>query len=448
MHGIYRYAVINDLLVNEIEVDGIVGDLVAEDIYKRALLLALADSGGLLRGEIKKVNEELIGWLSEVSLLPIDEEVSPSIAFIIDAAKDAPPYAASESNSNIVKNGWYLLVDKLHAVLERKLNAIGDRAEGRLRPVDLVPATLYSKLRKRWTPDLVVREARSEGHGSVHVTCGLKPLHWMFGGWRLQQQNEDQDAAEESEDESIFDEPVLTVDRDEFLINVDAELYAAIAAETGSVDGQEETHDIPNDESSAESNAEPGAEFDVTVVDVDIEGEKCVCVNKSVGGYCLTWPDAGECDISVGELVGVNTRGGPGSIGSWDLGVIRWVRVQSNGLVGFGIELFKGDVQSIRLDCHYGHDSSENSVLGFLQKMNGRVEALITKPFFYGDSDKLLLTSVDGNIPVMPGLILECTDSFMRFKAHFDSGIVVEKEESAKKQSKFEGVFNNIWDDL
>lgn len=440
IHGIHHYAVLNDLRPNNrsVDADGIVGELTVDDIYKRIQLLALADSGGLLRGEIKRINEVLTDWLPEVSLLPIDQEISSYPVFVVDATKDAPPYVANESDLKTVKVGWILLVDKLDQILEIKLNQIKERSKGKLRPVDLVPATLYSKLRKRWAPDVAAREERTDECGTISVTCGLESLYWLFGGWKLRQDvDDDSEITAGSEEESIYDKPTLAVEQDEFLINVDAELYAAIAAETEHIEGLEESSQEEQEES----------EFYEALVESEPKEEECSCINQSRRGYCLAWSGEGEYKAHVGELVGINSRDGHGPDNSWSLGVIRWMRVQSNGLMGFGVELFEGDIQAIQLDCHHV-DPVDDLIIGFLQKRNGSVETLITKPFFYGDKDKLLLTSADGRIPVVPGDIVECTDSFMRFKVRFDSGIAGTKEENPKRQSKAEDIFNNLWDDL
>jgi hypothetical protein len=124
------------------------------------------------------------------------------------------------------------------------------------------------------------------------------------------------------------------------------------------------------------------------------------------------------------------------------------MRVQSNGLIGFGIEQFEGDIQSIKLDCHHVDGVAGDTIHGFLQKREGKVETLITKPFYYGDNDKLLLTTLGGKVPVVPGQIIECTDSFMSFRVRFDSDVVVVSEDDSKQRSKVDDIFNNIWDDL
>lgn len=443
IHGLHHYAVINELRPKkkDIDSDHIVGDLTLDEIYKRILLLALTDSGGLLRGEAKRINDTLTDWLPAVSLVPIDQDVSTFPMFAVDATRDAPPYVVTDADLKRIKIGWLLEIKKIDQILEQKLNEIKEKSKGRLRPVDLVPATLYSKLRKRWTPQLVEREERTEVHTTINLTCGVESLHWMFGGWRLQQSiDDDSDSTTEVEVEEMYDKSALTVEQDEFLINVDAELYAAIAAETGNVDEQKSP--------SVKNLNDIDDEFISDLISSEHEEKEYACINQSRRGYCLTWSGEDEYKAHVGELVGINSKDANKTDSSWSLGVIRWMRVQSNGLVGFGVEIFEGDIQAVRLDCYLTDGSIGETVIGFLQKINGSVETLITKPFFYGDKDKLLLTSADGQVPVVPGKIVECTDSFMRFKVRFDSGVIDKKVESSNISSVADDIFNNIWEDL
>ncbi len=445
LHGIYHYTVINDLRRKEIEVtdDDAAGDMTIDDIYKRILLLALTDPNGLLRGEITRISDALIDWLPEVSLVPVNQEASYPCAFIVDATKDAPPYVADTADKQRIKIGWFLLTDRLDEILEREIDEIRGKSESKLRPVELVTATLFSKLRKKWAPDVVLREERAEGSGIIEVVSGLESLHWLFGGWKLQQDVEDDHEltidTESGGENKEYDQPIRTLEQDEFIIDADPELIAAIGS------ASEPTQEQINADRAAREEVE--VDFYNVVVDGESRGEECACVNQSKRGYYLTWSGEGEYMAHVGELIGVNSRNNLDFDSSWSLGIIRWMRIQSSGLMGFGVELFEGDIESIRLD--YRHtDTATNTIIGFQQKIKGRIDTIITKPFFFGENDKLLLTTVDGRVPVVPGQTIECTDAFMRFKIHFDSGAVDGVKQGSMKRAEAEDIFNSIWDDL
>ncbi len=445
LHGIYHYAVINDLRLNEIEVtdDDAVDHMTVDDIYKRILLLALTDPGSLLRGEITRVSDALIDWLPEIPIIPVGSGMPSPSVFIVDATKDAPPHVTDKTGMERIKIGWFLLTDRLNEILDQEISEIRGRSKSKLRPVDLVTATLFAKLRKRWTPDAVLREERTDGSGVVEVISGIESLHWLFGGWKLQQEIEDEpdDPIDTwSGDEESDDRPVRTLERDEFIIDADPELIAAIGSAAKP----------KRDEVEANGKAQDEVEVDFynAVADGESSGEECTCVNQSKRGYYLTWTGEGEYQAHVGELIGVNSRDNLDFDSSWRLGIIRWMRMQSSGLMGFGIELLDGDIESIRLDSRHTMDSAPNPTLGFQQKINGRIDTLVTRPFLFNKGDKLMLTTVDGEMPVVPGETIECTDAFIRFKIHFDSHSKGKTKKAPTKNTGAEDIFNNIWDDL
>ncbi len=445
MHGIYHYAAINDLKHKEIEDvdDDPIGIMNIDDIYKRILLIALTYPNGLLRGEITRVKDALIDWLPEVSIVPLDKEITSSSVFVVDATKDGPAYVVDVAEIGQIKYGWLLLADRLDAILESEISEIRGRSKGKLRPIELVTATLFEKLRKRWVPDAVLREERAKGSGVIEVVSGLESLHWLFGGWKLEQEVEsDLDSTaelESGEDKAkLYEKPVRALEQDEFIIDADPDLIAAIESKTESSEGEVGVNLATQEEIEVD--------FYNSVMDGETRGEECACLNESKKGYYLTWSGGGEYKAHVGELIGVNSRDNLDFDGSWSLGIIRWMQVQDKEVMGFGIEKFEGEIESIRLDSRRGNDS--NAIIGFQQKINGKVETLITRPFFFNENDKLLLTTAEGQFPIVPGEIVECTDVCMRFKLHFDSSAVDESKPGSIKRSEAEDIFSSIWNDL
>lgn len=433
MHGIYYYAVSNELQRNEKEygADDLIGHMSIDDIYKRTLLLALADPGSLLRGEIMRVNDALIEWVPRVALVPVTDEVSVPSVFIVDATRDAPPFVAEASVRGRVRIGWFLLTDGLIVVLEREIGAIRDRPLNEIRPVELVTAGLYSKLKKRWGREIALREERARGSGAVEVACGLESLHWLFGGWRLGQNIASDFVSEGHSEDEKHGHEVHTIEQDEFIIDADAELVAAITA--GSV---------PPDRAEREET-----ESDLSQTESQPRVERCLCANRSRRGYHLAWTGQGDSKARVGDLVGVNPGGDMDAGGSWRLGVIRWIQAQTSGRMDFGIELISGDIEAIRLDYRLTGDSKLESVVGFQQKIHGRLDAVITKPQFFGKNARLFLVTADGSVPIVAGETVECTDAFMRFKVHYGSS-VAEVSGNEQKRHPQEEQFDNIWDDL
>ncbi|MCP4126989.1 MAG: hypothetical protein GY753_08010 [Gammaproteobacteria bacterium] len=434
IHGVYYYAVLNELIGSEAETTegDPCGPLGIEGIYKQILLLALANPNGLLRGEVKKVNSMLSNWLPEIELLPVAEDVSTANIFMVDAQKDESPRKVEECDRAQVKIGWVLDTSKLDELLEWEINSIKGDGKEQLRPTDVVAMELLSKLRIAWGLDDITREERHKKAGIIDVTCGLGSLHQLFGGERLKHSSvADAGSPFLSADAGEVEPAITTISHDEFVIDAGSELSSVFVSESESAQEEEVELDIINFESAEE-----------------VDSRECISVNESNKGCYLTWPGEGEYKVRVGELIGVNPRESLDLSEAWSLGIIRWVRIQSHGLMGFGVELLDGEIEPIMLECWRDGDSKADVMPGFQQKGTDNVVNIITQPFYVGDKERFKLIADGQQITVVPGQILECTDAIMRFTIETDMGADDQVEEKDNKYSASEDPFTTLWDDL
>jgi cyclic-di-GMP-binding protein len=437
-HGVYYYAMRNDLLGGDTSdsEDDLCGPLGITDLYKRLLLMALANPNGMLKGEVKKVNDALPRWLPGVSLSPVDGQGSSQPLFLVDAQRDAPPFHAEDYDIGHIKKGWILDTNDLEEVLEQEVKSIQGDDGSRLRPIDVVSVRLLSKLQDAWGRGTVSRDERRKKAGIIDVTSGLGSLFQLLGGELLPgsptDRSESPFAAIEDAD---IDLPAPTLGHDEFIIEAGAELSTGYSRPEGT--GEEEAR-------------EEEIELDILgSVSVDeIDSRECISVNESARGCYLTWPGEGEYKVQVGELIGINPRENLDLREAWSLGIIRWVRIQSHGLTGFGVELLEGDIEPVRLERWSGSDTRGELMLGFRQKAADNSYSVITQPFYIGDKDKFMLTTASEQLQVLPGRIQECTDAIMRFGIEVDGGAMEQRETDQAKYSASDDPFSTLWDDL
>jgi cyclic-di-GMP-binding protein len=432
IHGVYYYAVQNDLLYKQIDApeDDPCDHLSLMDIYKRILLLAVADPNSLLRGEVRKVNEALIQWLPHVTIAPVDDDAFVHPNFLVDATKDAPPCPEDISDRDQVKIGWILVTDVLDEILEHKIQAMESDAFGQLRPTDAISIKLITKLRAAWERRIAEREERKQETAMMEVTCGISWLYQLFDGEQFPQALAGKQGSSfytiEAEE---IDQAVKPIGHDEFIIDVDEELLSGLSTESEQVHEEEVELELIN----------------LSPID-ESKGVECILINSSEKGYYLTWPEQNEYKAHVGELIGINSRENLDLSGAWSLGIIRWAHVRKNGIMGFGIELLDGDIEPIRIERWYDNDAKADIMLGFQQVVNGKVESTITYPFYIGDKDRFVLGKKGERISIVPDQIIECTDAIMRFTIKTDAGGVVEA--GSTKHSASDDLFNTIWDDL
>jgi len=434
IHGVYYYAVQNELISREVygPEDATCGPLGIVGLYKQILLLALANPNSLLKGEVKKVNDILPRWVSEVVLNPIAKVVLSQPLFVVDAQKDSPPCYAEERDLKQINKGWSLDTTALDKLLEQEISSIKGNSKAQLRPIDAVSVKLFSKLQVAWGQGITSREERRKRAGIIDVTCGLGSLYQLLGGERLPASAVDKVGSPFSSpqaDES--GQAIATVDHDEFIIDAGADLSTGFAAETEPVQEQEIELDIINS------------------VPVDeIDSRECISVNESARGCYLTWPGEDEYKVRVGDLIGVNPRENLDLSEAWDLGIIRWVSIQGHGLMGFGVELLDGEIEPVRLERWHESGPKVDTMLGFQQKDEDSIYSLITQPFYIGEQDKFLLVTDSAQLPVVLGPILECTDAIMRCNIEHDANAVGQVDASQSKYSASDDPFSTLWDDL
>ncbi len=434
IHGIYHYAVQNDLNYKQVDVsaDDPCDRLSLRDIYKRILLLAVADPKSLLRGEARKVNEALIQWLPHVTIVPIDDDSSIQPAFLVDAAKDAPPCPADICDRKQIKIGWILVTAKLNQILEQEIQARKSSTPGQLRPIDAVAIRLIARLRTAWGRSIIAREERKPESGVIEVICGLIHLYQLFTGEHIAPSIKGkQGVACFTIDTVEPDAAVTPIAHDEFIIDAGDELLSDLSANSEPMQQEEIELDI----------------IAAGAVD-EIGSTGCTSRNRSERGYYLTWPGESEYKAHVGELIGMNSGDNLDVCESWSLGIVRWAHLRKSGVMGYGIEIIPGDIEPVRIERWYAGDSKADIMLGFQQVVNGRVESTITYPFYIGEKDRFFLVKRGERVSIVPNRILECTDAIMRFTIKTDGGEAVAEEMDAIKDSSSDERFNAIWDDL
>lgn len=406
LHGIYYYAVQNELhdKQGDISEDDPCDRLSLKDIYKRILLLAVADPNSLLRGEAKKVNEALIQWLPQVTLVAVDADVMSQPAFLVDATKDAPPCPADICDREQIKIGWIMGTAGLVQILDQKIQAMESNATGHVRPIDAVSIRQIARLRAAWGRSIVSRDERQPESGVIEVTCGLISLYQLFGGEVVAQSlTAKQGTACYTIDGTKPGRDEKPLAHDEFIIDAGEALLSGISTEEEQLQQEEVELNI--------LDSEPGGE---------IASAECTSVNKSTRGYYLMWPGESECKAHV----------------------------RKNGRMGYGIELLHGNIEPVKLERWYDNDSKADVMLGFQQLVAGRVESIITYPFYIGDSDRFVLVKGAERIVIVPDRILECTDAIMRFTIKTDTDEIIAAEMDSKQHSLADERFNAIWNDL
>ncbi len=164
------------------------------------------------------------------------------------------------------------------------------------------------------------------------------------------------------------------------------------------------------------------------------------CINSSVGGYGLFWPNEESCPLRVGELLALKDTAKEDT--SWMVGVIKWMEfINKQGLYG-GVELLSTKIMVVTVT------SLENRKIAFSLPLEGLMlpsieggredPVLILPAYLFQPGDELKLKLQNREERVVLTVLDECLGAFAHFR--FESVTV-------KKNKQPEG-FDSLWDSL
>ncbi len=257
------------------------GEIDILDLYKRMLLVALANPYQLAPGLVDKAYLRTAEWTALVGLKKQTDEVTARCRFVVDLAADAPASFIGRDETEVA-GGECLVLDtsKLVIALYQHIRALERHAKCP-EPVD---QTAIERDESQFLQQLIVHwggkarraTSRTTPADNREVVVGLDSINFFLNG------------------ERVFEPSGVQ----------------RIKPVTGTFGYQQ-------------------LQADRYSLDVD-----WICVDESRAGMQLTKQDAETTRIRVGELVAVRRAG---TVNAWDVGVIRWVRNQRPNTISFGM---------------------------------------------------------------------------------------------------------------
>lgn len=279
MHQVYRQALQLNLQDEEPEAGG--GRSVNQ-VYKPALLLALADPYRLLRGEVGHILHYLERFGNEAQLLPASPAVTPTGHFLIRLDGDKPPRPLGPELLPLNPDTDILLnsVDLARLTYQRIVRLEAGHAPQTLGlPEDARDSSYQDMLRRlarQWSVKPKRHFNRTAKPGQVEVCVGVTALHHFSA----------------AECPAAAGQP------------------AAITLQVKS---------SPIDQHNQQTYT----------------ASRWVIVNESAGGFALQSPSTDPAGVRVGKVIGLRLDG----VGPWHVGLVRWLVSDAPGRVEIGVQM-------------------------------------------------------------------------------------------------------------
>ena len=328
------------------------------DAYKRIVLLALTNPYQLMQGEVNRIDYHLQTWSSNTSIHKSGKKDSLVGTFVIDLAADAPPRCVISSmksfrpiDARIIDA--HNLLGKVKQQIEKLSEPIRSKGKknitmlGRRQRRDM-----FLRLENTWNIRPERMSSRTTNLSKVIMSTGLSAGHYFVSGeiafnpeqheLELQRQNQSKsDMTKELEVLSEEDEAWQQTDR-ESRLSCGIEKPRVSRFDSG--DGKNERDmwvNVYATEAHKLFDAEehPGEQSHYSI---NLWNQRSDCS----GGLSLFCNYGQGAQINVGELVALKPIVTSDET-EWEIGMIRWLRIQHQNSVHVGIKMLSEDAASV-----------------------------------------------------------------------------------------------------
>lgn len=390
MHQMYRYAEHKKLHESPV-LDGqhtLNPQRSINDLYKQALLLALANPYQLSQDGITEVYTALVKLAPYGLLNTVSNPDDAAGSFIINLAGDDPPTSLAVSKNCGTESCRALdttdLIYHLYQILENEAGSPEQNATREDTTSPPVPSGLARWLISAW--GIVSRRsfARLRKTGRVNVAIGLDAIHHFIGKTSV----------------------------------VDATLSFR----------KKDIHPAPSSPPNPpRENSDPIALFSrglqiAAHKNMDVARthatHTCTIINESAGGSGLLWKgDGNSAPFKTGEIIGIQSTNGVSS-NEWGIAVIRWLKDVTSSEVEFGIEMLAPAAEAVLIRTHAADRSGEAPLNGLLLpelKATNQSATLITPANAFQTGKEIIFNTNSGTRHALLTESLENTGSFMQF---------------------------------
>lgn len=270
-----------------------------DQVYLRAVFLAVSNTNKLRQTEIKKLYQFSELW---VALIRLSRTPSGHDLFLVDPSYDAPPMYITKY-SEVSHEAYYIDVRELLQHFE----GLTGNAPKLLNKAEssLLSGSLKYHLILTFTAPLERSYARHPYQGTIDLALGLIGTHYQLA------------------DQQTFEE-VIDIE------HLNKAQFDSLSQQGGHFGL------IHTDSADIELNYTPQeAQVKQEATKEHLETHQCAIVNISPGGYGVRWRGKTPSVLRTGELVAVREP----SDKSWHIGLIRWVKQKPNEGAEFGVEI-------------------------------------------------------------------------------------------------------------
>jgi len=323
-----------------------------EDIYKDAILLALAFPYRLRQQEIEHLYQKLPDWAAHIQISTPQPDYEYEGHFFVRTENDDPPMHISLQTKQLNEQCRMIDTQQLTQYLRKELKGIfTEKSESALFTKEMqVTVPMLRKVIKSLTYTPKRAFIRTRLNFELDTVVGINAIHSQITAYRIKnhgggigaQETHILDEEEEGLKDSSFLDNDFRADNDSLqIVPLDHPVEEAIL-------NPKDIQDTWIIEDGAPAWATQSQEQESDTF-------SCKTFNESAGGYCINWTGNNPPNIRVGELIGIQSAS---ERSQFSMGIIRWLKHMPGVGLQFGMEIISPTADAIRI--HIPGDSQHN----------------------------------------------------------------------------------------
>ncbi|NNF97409.1 MAG: hypothetical protein HKM94_10830 [Halobacteria archaeon] len=422
--------------------------------YLRNMLLWLTSPYRLRQGEVTKVYNTLERWVQYCEVVKPTQPEDPAAdgQFGINLGKDQPPCPIAQNNFHCSPaNCRVLQTSKLAERIRHDMQQAEDVVTTTLTGIDMGRQDLSHDLLRRlliaWGIETKRGFPRTSKQEDVQVAIGLSAIHQFLTSHRQESQHIPNDPfAHRAEFESSVVKSLSDENPDVWNMvypdGKDVDLTKIVTEELAiSGEPPPSSANLP-----VYSPEKPQKQPDLSL-------GSWLIINESASGYCLEYGEGNSTKAQVGELVGIRRRT---NNQSWNggIGVIRWMKFNSQQEMQLGIEMLNPDAAAIGLRTAATNDKDLNYQRTLLLPEIPAIKqqaTLITAPVPWRVGNKLMLNILGKDVRAALTHLVQNTGLFAQFQFKFqdtDKTKESAEQEERRDDQQAEQDFGLVWSSI
>ena len=352
LNQLYLYAEkqqLHDIEMNPLNAKSEPKPATISNIYRRSVLLSLANPYHLMQGEAIKMFSRLIEWAPHCNIIPLGNNMVPEGKLFVDLNIDAPPLYAPNTSSKIrPKEGRLFEIKTVLNALNNEIRQLATQTK------NAVHSNLAKRMERdmyfRWSESWGIRRERMSHRSPVQiptqVVCSLTLAHHFLSDERGFNPEEKEIELQGHGGKDINSSSLSLVPEEHTPWQQE---LSSDHLKTGIDKPRQSIFESNEGESQKDiwikvfaTSAQAIEELtDAKKVEYDVYD--CQITNTNQGGYGLTCPTRTNPPTRSGELLAA--RNGDYNEG-WSIGVIRWMKVD-NQAINMGIRTISDDARPV-----------------------------------------------------------------------------------------------------